>query len=180
MLLWSGIDPQKHEEVTGILDHNKIPERTVLRDDHLVSPSMQPAFKVYVPKSLASKANEFLQQDPLLGVDENAPMDGSEIMELPAEEYDPAEGDLREPRTNWHPEDATAEIWSGDAPDLADMIAASLRENQIQTRRNDDVEGEDFETPAVVVPPYKLFVLPEDESRALEIVHEIIDAEPPE
>ncbi len=69
---------------------------------------------------------------------------------------------------DWYPEDATAEVWSGDQIELTEMIAASLQENQIHSRR-DNLKGR-----------CTLFVLPGDEARGREIVREIVDAAPPE
>lgn len=69
---------------------------------------------------------------------------------------------------NWYSEDATVEVWRGDQPELAEMIAASLQENQIHCRPSDST------------PNYALFVLPGDEARAREIVREIIEGAPPE
>jgi hypothetical protein len=69
---------------------------------------------------------------------------------------------------NWYPEGATVEVWSGDQPELGEMIAASLQENQIHSRRDNSNAR------------CALFVLSEDEARAREIVREIIDAAPPE
>lgn len=70
--------------------------------------------------------------------------------------------------TQWYPEDATVEVWSGDQPELGEMIAASLQENQIHSRGGNS-KGR-----------CALFVLSEDEARAREIVREIIEAAPPE
>jgi hypothetical protein len=69
---------------------------------------------------------------------------------------------------NWYSEDATAEVWSGDQPELGEMIAASLQENQIHSRPSNSAGN------------CALFVLPGDEARACEIVREIVDAAPPE
>jgi hypothetical protein len=69
---------------------------------------------------------------------------------------------------NWYPEDATAEIWSGDQPELGEMIAASLQENQIHSRASSSAGR------------CALFVLHEDEARAREIVREIVEGAPPE
>ena len=65
------------------------------------------------------------------------------------------------------PEEATAEIWSGDDSSLRDMLIASLRENQIGVRQ-ENAEGEN-----------SLFVAAEDEQRAREIVREIVEGAPP-
>lgn len=70
--------------------------------------------------------------------------------------------------TQWYPEDATVEVWSDDQPELGEMIAASLQENQIHSRPSDST------------PNCALFVLPGDEARAREIVREIVEGAPPE
>jgi len=68
----------------------------------------------------------------------------------------------------WYPEDAAAEVWSGDQPELGEMIAASLQENQIHSRANNSAGK------------CALFVLPGDAARAREIVREIMEGAPPE
>jgi hypothetical protein len=69
---------------------------------------------------------------------------------------------------SWSPEDALARIWSGDQPELAEFIAASLQTNQIQSRI-DSSGGKQA-----------LFVIPKDEQRAREIVREVVEGVPPE
>jgi hypothetical protein len=69
---------------------------------------------------------------------------------------------------DWFPEDATSELWSGDRPELREIIEMSLHENDIRARW----EGPE-ERPVV-------FVLPQDEPRAREIIREIVEAAPPE
>lgn len=66
----------------------------------------------------------------------------------------------------WHPENATVEIWSQVALDT--IVEMALRENLIHYRLQRAENG-----------AYKLFVLPEDEPRAREIVREIEKGEPP-
>lgn len=68
----------------------------------------------------------------------------------------------------WFPEDATAEVWSGDPPELQEIIEMSLRENDVRTRWESSGEK-----PVA-------FVLPEDEARARDIIREITDSTPRE
>ncbi|MFI5057135.1 MAG: hypothetical protein ACHQLQ_03035 [Candidatus Acidiferrales bacterium] len=70
--------------------------------------------------------------------------------------------------TLWYAEDATVEVWRGDQPELGEMIAASLQENQIHSRPGDSAGN------------CALFVMPGDEPRAREIVREIVEGAPPE
>jgi hypothetical protein len=67
-----------------------------------------------------------------------------------------------------YPEDATALIWQGDTADMREMIAMSLQENDIFTR----CEEKDGTA--------EVYVLPEDEERAKEIVREIQEGQPPD
>jgi len=69
---------------------------------------------------------------------------------------------------DWFPEDANARVWSGDDEYLASAILAALNENDLHVRR---------ETRENVS---HLFVFPDEESRAREIVREIVEATPPE
>jgi hypothetical protein len=69
----------------------------------------------------------------------------------------------------WYPEDATVEIWSqaGDV-DFSGAIEMALKESLIRCR----LETED------AIP--KVFVVPEHEIQARQIVHEIVEGVPPE
>jgi hypothetical protein len=67
----------------------------------------------------------------------------------------------------WHPEDATVEVWSQSAENTSSVVELSLKENLIRFRSHSQ-DG-----------TRKFFVLPEDESRAREIVREIRDSVPP-
>jgi hypothetical protein len=68
----------------------------------------------------------------------------------------------------WHPEDATVEVWSQSAENTSSLVELSLKENLIRFRSHSQ-DG-----------TRKFFVLPEDESRAREIVREIRVSVPPE
>ena len=66
----------------------------------------------------------------------------------------------------WYPEDATIEIWSQDGEDISDSIAMAMKENLIHCRLDREVGV------------CRVFVLPEDELRAREIVREIREGDP--
>jgi hypothetical protein len=67
----------------------------------------------------------------------------------------------------WYPEDATVEVWSQDGDDFSFGIELSLDANRIHCRCDSDKPG-----------AKKIFVRPEDESFAREIVREIIEGTP--
>ena len=67
----------------------------------------------------------------------------------------------------WHPEDATVEVWSQHVDDLSSAIELSLDANHIHCHCDSDKPD-----------AKKIFVRPEDESLASEIVREIIEGTP--
>jgi hypothetical protein len=62
VLVWSGNDLRKHAEICEALDRQKIPVRTLGRQDHLFGASMHPDFEVLVPSDLKNSAREALNQ----------------------------------------------------------------------------------------------------------------------
>jgi hypothetical protein len=177
VLVWSGTDPRRHAEVRELLERENIPEHTVRREDHLVNPTIHPAFEVYVPAVLKPRAKAALNE-PNFGEVEEEQAAESGILEIPAEDDYQNEDDDHWDLADWHPEDATVEIWSGQGSDMADMITASLRENQIHYRTSSDETNPANEPEETAIE--RLFVLPDDEARGKEIVREIVNAAPPE
>jgi hypothetical protein len=202
---WNGDDPRIHAELCELLDEEGIPHKTIRREDHLFNLNSKSAFQIGIPFSCFEKAEAAIkeaygtEEDPadtpnllpaekehvteagiFAGLLEMAKDLGRDVRGMKAildeprlEAEDSTAGDPQSQYPNWDPdhwytEDAKTEVWSGDQPELGEMIAASLRENQIHARL-DCTEGN-----------CALFVLPDDASRAREIVREIIAASPPE
>jgi hypothetical protein len=179
----------------------------IRRQDHLFNWSHQSPYQIGVPASFYEKAelaikdafgtDEEKGENPLLLSEENS-ASIQKLMDMPLEEKLPGrpeeevpslldqltwrnrrgdgEAKLEEETTRvstpdnegWYPEDATAEVWEGEPAEARETIEMSLQENDIRTRW----ELQD-EKP-------QLFVLPEDEERATEIVREIIEGRPPD
>jgi len=202
-LVWSGNDSRLHAEICEALDRQKIPARSLGSEDHLFNLATRPAFEVYVPADLVNSAREAIKQ--VAAIEEIAEPSESDLLEIPAEEGSPNDEDEEERRDfrNLDPQDATVEIWSGQSRELAAMIASSLRENHIPCRPDPDLSNPDLAEPPDIaesdVPgpdsaePHfekkdasdetratRLFVFPEDEKSAKEIVREIVNAAPPE
>jgi hypothetical protein len=78
---------------------------------------------------------------------------------------DSAQDDLVE---DFHPEDATSEVWSGEDQQLAEDFRACLLGVGIGC----EVKQENCKS--------RVFVMPGSEARAREIIREVIDARPPE
>jgi hypothetical protein len=68
---------------------------------------------------------------------------------------------------NYDPDEATAEVWSGDDADTKDMLVASLRENGIGSEVSGNGE-------------FQIRAMPSAEPRAREIIREVIEATPPQ
>jgi hypothetical protein len=91
-------------------------------------------------------------------------------IELPASDdlsVEDVRGDWN-PR-GWYPENATQEVWSGNPIERGSVVEMSLKENRINYRVA--MESDELK---------RVFVMPEDESRAREIVREIVEGNPPE
>jgi hypothetical protein len=182
VLVWSGNDLRKHAEICEALNRQEIPVRTLRRQDHLFGTSMHPDFEVLVPVDLREPAQEAVSQAEVTPHEDAGQLAESGGFEIPAEGDEPAddyEGDAdRGESQNLDPEDATVEIWSGQDADMAAMIASSLRENRIIFRSDPNVN--EPESASDEARTTKLFVFPEGEKRAKEIVREIVNAVPPE
>jgi hypothetical protein len=173
--VWSGSNPGQQAAVQEALEHENIPAQVLRREDTILPLGHAP-IEIYVPSSFAERAKKILDQfNP--GADSQWPADENDTSnEIPAEDDLPeSEGEYRDLQ-HWNAEDATVELWAGQDTDLADMIMASLRENQIPVRSSRD----DAESESTTQSTERLYVLPEDEARAKEIVREIVDAVPPQ
>jgi hypothetical protein len=202
---WSGDDPRIHAELCQLLDEQGIPHKTIRREDHLFNLNSKSPFQIGIPFSCFEKAEASVQEaygteeerqpashllpsgtDQLSGTrkglawlddrlrsvraDSDSPFDSATtaLPEEPSWGRTSAVSDHAWDPHHWYPEDATVKVWSGDQPGLGEMIAASLRENQVHARL-DGTEGK-----------CALFVLPGDETRAREIIREIVEGTPPE
>jgi hypothetical protein len=123
---------------------------------------------------IAVLSPDYARARKLLGIEDEA-IDGEDqldqaALELPAAE-DSAVNEVRSDSylEKWYPEDATVEVWSQSAEDTSSVVELSLKENLIRFRCHSDSDGG----------RRTLFVRPEDESRAREIVREIKESAPP-
>ena len=168
---WKGTDARICAELCTVLEEAGIPHKTIHREDHLFNFASHVPYEVGVPASLYERAETAVKE--AFGSEEAS----ENALLLPAPDHDGAAAgpELREAiadANEWlgerYPEDATVEVWSGVEAGTKEMIEMSLQENDMISRSEEDAGQA------------KVFVLPEDEARAKEIVREIVEGEPPE
>jgi len=162
---WKGDDPRVHAELCELFGEQGIPHKTIRRQDHLFNWNTKSAFEIGVPFSQFDKAETAIK-DAYGGENEPASEEVAVPLELP-EFVEPSESRAARDPERWYPEDATVEIWEGDQPEMGELLAASLGENQIHARVAEAKGG------------HRLLVLPEDETRAREIVRQVVEGVPP-
>jgi hypothetical protein len=182
---WKGNDPRIHAELCTVLDEVEVPHKTVFRQDHLFNLANYASFEVGVPASLFEKAEVAVKEafeppDPTESKGGNEllpvrliPEMPERIRKLPPMLSPPERENLPGPAepgeaADTFTEDATAEVWCGEDKYVSEMLLASLHENDIRVRQE------------LISEEARLFVSPEDEERAKEIVREILEGQPPE
>ena len=129
-------------------------------------------YALAVPAEAEKKAKELLEL-PETVVEESSELteedEDQALMELP-EGDDSTPGTVRKGSSYlgpWYPEDATVEVFTETPTFTSDMIRMCFKENEIRARI--EVQEDGFK---------KVFVLPEDEAAAREIVREIVEDKP--
>ncbi len=163
---WKGDDPRLHAELCELLSEEGIPHKTIRRQDHLFNWNTASAFEIGVPFSAFDKAEAAVKE--AYGSADDTASEG-----ITARAQLPESSEARESRAmwepgDWYPEEAITEVWADKFPEMTALLAASLGENQIHSRV------------AQAGGMHKLFVLREDETRAREIVRQVVEAVPPE
>ena len=204
---WQGDDPRIHAELCELLDEEGIAHKTIRREDHLFNLNSKSAFQIGIPFSQFEKAEAAVKEaygtldekedaTRLLPYQKGYAMDGQkafpwrpapqgfasaqsslesdqeyDVTPIPEAAADDAEADeslAGSGREDWDPDDASVEVWSSSESYPGEFIAQALQENQIHSRF-DQRRGQSA-----------IFVMPEDEKRAREIVREIVEGVPPE
>jgi len=179
---WKGEDPRVHAELCMVLDEAGIPHHTVFRRDRLFNLSNCPAYEVGVPFSQFERAETVIKE--AYGTEDVEDVGAQELQGLPESPFKPIrklpETLTPAPKENipgppsagegldWYPEDATVKVWVSENGEPSDFLVAALHENGIRCRT--EKSGQRVE----------LYVLPADENRAREIVHEVVEGQPPE
>jgi hypothetical protein len=163
--VWSGDDQEGCVSVCKRLRDADIPYKVFEKDRQFLKDREQ-NFGICVSHSNAQAAAEIVNEGRL---DFDDSEEDQAIMEVPARDELPVEdvhGDWN-PK-GWYPEDATVEVWSGNPKESGSTVEMSLKENRINYRVA--LERDELK---------RVFVMPGDESRAREIVREIVEGAPP-
>ena len=130
-------------------------------------------YRIMISPNELNRAKELLNIDTPQNTIPSSDADDEEVVDPNVELADAGTPLTAEPHRRdtyldpWSPEDATVEVWSEDADDLSIGIERSLDANYIHSRCDSEQSG-----------AKKIFVRPEDESFAREIVREIIEGTP--
>jgi hypothetical protein len=135
-------------------------------------------YEIAVSSSELERARKILGLEAYPEEDEREELDGEDkgededegggAWEFPAVDHAGVEGPKSDSYLRmWYPEDATVEIWSESTADESSTVELCLKENYIHFRSDRQDDGS-----------VKVFVMSEDESRARQIVREILEGPP--
>jgi hypothetical protein len=163
--VWEGRDQDECVSICERLRSAEIPYKVIQHRRQYLK-GLDTRFKISVPVKFCGKAKEIIQKGRLDFADEG---EDQRLMELQSMgDVAPGHNLADNDRSDWRSAAATKEIWCEDAPKYSWMIEISLQANNIPARVEISADG-----------TRKIFVSPNDESRAREIVHEIKDGVPP-
>jgi hypothetical protein len=169
--VWEGDDPGERAAVIEALEEYGIPVADQQSAGNLFFPSMNPKTGIFVSEEYLERAKKVLADLEAWDEPEELSEGESESAELPEsngsdeDEEDDLQADLSE---EWHEDDPVAEVWKGNQEDLADTLSMCLREIGI---------GSHIISEGGL---WRLVVRPKREKRAKQIVHEVVEASPPE
>jgi hypothetical protein len=166
-LIWRGNDPVAVSRVIAALRGARIRHHVKPTQDHLAFElgMPRPRYEVRVFASDAPAAGYLVapihESLPFASLEEKERPDSNEISTLPSAGSTAA-------RTEWKPKQATLEVWSSDDSALAKILEDCLAENRIGVRSEGNPPG-----------MLRLFVRPQEEAAAREIIREVIHGTPP-
>jgi hypothetical protein len=164
--VWEGKDQDQCVSICKRLRAAEVPFQVIQRRQQFFK-DLDRNFKIGVPPNFCDQAKEIIDEGVMDFADEE---EAQRVMELPAEDGLTAAENVHADwdSKNWYAEDAIVEVWSEDSQRQTWMVELSLRENHIHARTDVLDNGS-----------RKIFVTPDDELRAREIVREIKDGSPP-
>jgi hypothetical protein len=172
-LAWRGSDPVSFSAALAALRNAGIPTYTISDHDQL-------AWGLAIPRPryslLVSSENLEKALQSVSGIDERPPLAFGRtpdwaLEEDKARDSSNAQGEQQIPNDvvrDLRPEEATAEVWAGERGGIAQMLEICLRENGISCVMDESGRST------------RIRVVPESESRAREIIREVVEGTPPE
>jgi hypothetical protein len=165
-LLWHGTQGGVFNEITLALDEAKIQYNREKLDARLTFGSGAAPLSIWVPAAQFEAARKVLEEtltlisQPVAGADAPTAEGAGE-----ADDEDETPAIVEEP----HPDDATAEVWSGADESMAQFLKSALAANGIGCCVAEPKGG-----------PVTVRVLPEDEGRAARIVRQVVEGTTPQ
>jgi hypothetical protein len=168
--VWTGDEQERCVDTCLILKDAGIPYEVTQRQTQFLQ-AAEAHFKIAVPANFFEQAKE-LTGPPDTDDDFDGDSEDHAIIESPDDEIT-SSTDTRPDRgrytADWYPEDTTIEVTTNSGRAWSSLIISSLRENSIRCRERSGPDGSK-----------RVFVLPEDELRARQIVREIEEGRPSE
>ena len=167
--VWRGTDPADCGKVRAALENAGIPYTQAQSRSLFGSRPNELTLEIWVSEADQEKAGETIGglDDRLLPEELTA----EEAAALTLPDSDEPDGDNVDPQDlsqEWDEDDPAIEVWTGDSESLAGNLAMCLREVGIASRELSE-DGR-----------WRIVVRPGKETRAKEIIREVVEASPPE
>jgi hypothetical protein len=169
--VWEGNDPAEAAAVKDILQKAGIPVLDQGPTGYFIFPSMRPKTEICVSSAYAEQAAKVLLEAQADEDPEEMTSEERDSLALPESDdsndngQTDAEPELPE---NWNEDDPASEVWKGDSEEFADTLLSCFREVGMASRKLQEASH------------WSVVVRPEQESRAKEIVREVVEGSPPE
>jgi hypothetical protein len=157
-LFYEGVDENEFVRITAALEGAGIPFHEAGQFGGLTYfPLITPHFRIWIAPEDREQASSILADILSVGREER-----------PEPVLDPGAIDqAAEEKTEWNPELATAEFWTGNDASFAQFLGATLLENGIASKFDETDKA-----------ALRLLIYPEHEARAREILQEMQRGEP--
>jgi hypothetical protein len=170
--VWQGKDSAECERVQEALESAGIPFTVPDSKSQFSFLPTEPSLEIWISEDDQEKAKKIISElEGRIDADELTP---EEIESLALQESDSRETDMDDAgpdsdlEREWDEDEPVSKVWAGDNEGIADSLIACLREVGIAARKTQDEAK------------WNVVVRPAHESRAKEIVREVVDASPPE
>ena len=168
--IWRGKDDAECERVIEALESAGIPHTDPDSKSFFSFLPTDPNTEIWVPEADEERARKTLGDLEGLVYPEESTSEEVESFAHPESDADSEEQgrEVRDLTEEWYEDDPVVEAWNGDSEPFADSLIVCLREVGIASRKRSETGH------------WRVVVRPEHESRAKEIVREVVEASPPE